>query len=251
MAKCYFPGCESHANTKEHIPPRSFFPDSKKINLMTVKSCKIHNNEKTKDDIYVLANICVNSIASGNNDALEIFESRVKPQLIHNNNSLFKKIFKNMSKQNSEYKFQVDSERLDSFFDCLVHGVLYKKTKKKINIEHYRVRHLYMNLDEQDENGDRHKGFSLMKEFWRSNLLDDSAAADILEFKAMDAHGHNQDIYKVKIIGADFLQALESENYESSISVIHEFYGHFIVVSALTRVASFEKTPIHLAPQYI
>lgn len=249
MARCYFPGCENHANTKEHIPPKSFFPDSKKMNLMTVKSCKVHNNEKTKDDIYALANICVNSITSESNDALEIFESRVKPQLIHNNNSLFKKMFKNLSKQEVGYRFQVDSDRLDSFFDCLMHGVLYKKTKKKINPDHYRTRHLYMNLDEQNEDGGRHEGFALMKEFWKTNLLDGSAVADILEFKTIGANGYNQDIYKVKIMGADFLKDLESENYESSISVVHEFYGHFIVVSALTRVASFEKTLVHLAPQ--
>ncbi len=54
MATCYFPGCENHANTKEHIPPKSFFPDSKKINLMTVKSCKVHNNEKTKTTYMLL-----------------------------------------------------------------------------------------------------------------------------------------------------------------------------------------------------
>jgi len=251
MARCYFPGCENHANTKEHIPPKSFFPDSKKTNLMTVKSCKTHNNEKTKDDIYALANICVNCITNDKGDALEVFESSVKPQLMHNNESLFKKIFKDLSKKNNGYKFQVDSERLNSFFECLTHGVLFKKTNKKINLDHYRMNHLYMNLEERREDGGAHDGLAFMKNYWRNYLLGDSPVAEILEFKSQNKSGYSHDIYKVKIIGADFLKLSESADYSSSISVIHEFYGHFTVVSALTRVASFENTPIYLKPQTI
>jgi len=250
MAQCYFPGCERHANTKEHIPPQSFFPDSKKINLMTVKSCKVHNNEKNKDDIYALANICVNCITNDQSDASDVFKSSVKPQLMHNNKALFNKIFKDLTKQPQGYKFSVDSARLDSFFDCLTHGVLYKKTKKKINPDSYRLKHLYMNLDEHSADGS-HELLKMMKGYWKTHLLSGGPIEEVLNFRITDAKGYSQDIYKVKIMGADSLNTDKSNEFQSSISVIHEFYGHFVVVSALTRIANFENTPVSIRPESI
>ncbi len=57
--QCYFQGCVDKGVTKEHIPPRSFSPDGEKIQLLTVKSCKTHNNAKSTNDLYVLAQICM------------------------------------------------------------------------------------------------------------------------------------------------------------------------------------------------
>lgn len=245
MAKCYYPGCESHANSKEHIPPKSFFPDSKKTNLMTVKSCKLHNNEKTKNDLYALINICTNCIVEKKDDAVEVFETRVKPQLMHNNEALFKKVFSNLTKERYGYRFKVDRERLDSFFNCLTHGILYNKTKKKINPENYFLSHLYMNLDERNEDGSIHDEATRTKMFWAENFLGNSSIADILEFKTKSKNGYSEDVYKVKIIGADFLEAIKSDDLTSSITVIHEFYGHFVVVSLLTRVTAFENSFAH------
>ena len=50
---CYY--CGKPATSREHAPPRSFFPDSSKLNLITVPSCDIHNGRKSKDDEYVRA----------------------------------------------------------------------------------------------------------------------------------------------------------------------------------------------------
>lgn len=245
MAKCYFPGCESHGNTKEHIPPKSFFPDSKRVNLMTVKSCKVHNNEKTKDDIYALANICLNSITESENDASEVFESNVKPQLLFNNEALLKKVLRNLSKRDeATSRFQVDSARLDSFFDCLTHGVIYKKIKKKVELDNYSVRHMYMNLEEMDDDGNIHQGSASAKLFWINNLLNDSDLSECIEFSVKDAKGYSTEIYSVRFMGADFVKSLESDSLNSSITVIHKFFGHFQVVSLLTRVASFSNSPI-------
>lgn len=216
---------------------------------MTVKSCKVHNNEKNKDDIYALANICVNCITNEQGSASEVFESSVKPQLMHNNKALFNKIFKNLTKQPQGYRFSVDLVRLNSFFDCLTHGVLYKKTKKKINPDSYRVNHLYMNLDEQSTDGS-HAFLKMMKGYWKTHLLNGGPIEEVLSFKVTDAKGYSLDIYKVKIMGADCLNASEIDELQSSISVIHEFYGHFVVVSAMTRVANFENTPVSIRPDF-
>jgi hypothetical protein len=247
MAKCYFPGCDAHANTKEHIPPKSFFPDLKRMNLMTVKSCKAHNNEKTKDDIYALANICLNSIKENKNDAYDVFELNVKPQLMHNNEALLKKILRNESRRDkSTSKFEVDSSRLDSFFDCLTHGVIYKKTNKKAELESYVVRHIYMNLEERDSSGSLDQGYIRMKNLWEQNLLRNSEISEVIELKVLTPKGYSTEIYSVRFMGADFIDSIKSDSFNSSITVVHKFFDHFVVVSLLTRVANFEKMPVHI-----
>ncbi|WDM66145.1 hypothetical protein [Xanthomonas cucurbitae] len=87
---CYFQGCSAKGTTKEHIPPRSFFPEGEKEQLLTVKSCEKHNNAKSIDDLYVLAQICMN--ASPNNRAREVWGSKIVPQLEFNNGALRKRL---------------------------------------------------------------------------------------------------------------------------------------------------------------
>ncbi|EGR0292782.1 hypothetical protein ACPV3W_21325 [Vibrio parahaemolyticus] len=50
---CYF--CGGEVTGVEHIPPRSFFPKGKRQDLITVDSCDIHNQEKSKEDEYIRA----------------------------------------------------------------------------------------------------------------------------------------------------------------------------------------------------
>lgn len=69
---CYFPGCNEKGTTKAHIPPRSFFPVGERLQLLTVKSRKKHNNDKSTNDLYVLVQICMN--ASPSNRAREVFQ---------------------------------------------------------------------------------------------------------------------------------------------------------------------------------
>ncbi|HHF2887873.1 hypothetical protein ND926_20880 [Vibrio diabolicus] len=48
---CYY--CGGPATSKEHIPPRAFFPTDFREQLFTVPSCDEHNGDKSKDDEYV------------------------------------------------------------------------------------------------------------------------------------------------------------------------------------------------------
>ena len=54
LKQCYF--CGKEATSKEHVPPKSFFPDKDKhrLNLITVPSCHDHNNKKSGTDEYIL-----------------------------------------------------------------------------------------------------------------------------------------------------------------------------------------------------
>ena len=49
--KCYM--CKAEATTREHVPPRSFFPTGHRDNLVTVPSCVTHNHDQSRDIEYV------------------------------------------------------------------------------------------------------------------------------------------------------------------------------------------------------
>lgn len=57
---CYY--CGKAASSDEHVPPRAIFPKPKdspdgqnyRKNLITVRSCDVHNSAKSRDDEYLL-----------------------------------------------------------------------------------------------------------------------------------------------------------------------------------------------------
>jgi len=49
--KCYM--CDANATTREHVPPKSFFPKGHRGNLVTVPSCVTHNHDQSQDIEYV------------------------------------------------------------------------------------------------------------------------------------------------------------------------------------------------------
>ncbi|MCY7276563.1 MAG: hypothetical protein LH702_23230 [Phormidesmis sp. CAN_BIN44] len=66
--QCYC--CEKLATTKDHIPPKCFFPGKKqpssgspdyRVNLITVPACAEHNNSRSIDDEYTAAVVIMNS----------------------------------------------------------------------------------------------------------------------------------------------------------------------------------------------
>jgi len=62
---CYM--CNRPSVSREHVPPLCFFPElidtqqniDFRKNLITVPSCDKHNTEKSNDDVYVFALICM------------------------------------------------------------------------------------------------------------------------------------------------------------------------------------------------
>ncbi len=68
--------CEKPATTREHAPPLSFFPADRRVNLITVPSCKTHNHDNAENVEYV-RNIVVTDIHT-NDVAREMFAKKVK-----------------------------------------------------------------------------------------------------------------------------------------------------------------------------
>src|SRR5713101_10021908 len=112
---CYYQGCAQGGTTKEHIPPKSFFPRDQRNQLLTVPSCGLHNNAKSSDDTYVLAQICMN--ASPSNKSREVFMERVGPQLGYNGEAFRKTLAADaVALPGGAVCYKVDTGRFDRFF---------------------------------------------------------------------------------------------------------------------------------------
>jgi hypothetical protein len=213
---CYYQGCKKKGETKEHIPPRSFFPDGEKDQLLTVKSCEEHNNAKSKDDFYVLAQICMN--VSPSNRAREVFIKKVVPQLDFNNGALRKKLANRKVKlDNGVVAYQVDIPRFDDFFTALSCGIIFKSCGSVLP-NNYGISHIYHNFD-----GDNDP----LSEYIE-NQIDDFYSGkpmDFMEFGEPDTR--NERIYTVTVFGIP--------EFKSSITIVHRFFGTFKVTSMLTN----------------
>jgi hypothetical protein len=216
--KCYYQGCIEQGITREHIPPKAFFPKGEKDQLLTVKSCAEHNNAKSKDDLYLLAQICMN--ASPSNRAGEIFRKKVKTQLEFNNGALRKRIMGGAVPQgDGTVKYPVDMERFNSFFTALSCGVIFKSCGSSLP-QRYTISHVFCSLiDEQQDSISRHFEKSAEK-FYSGEPM------DFMKFGKPNTH--NERIYTVEIFGVP--------DFGSSITIVHLFFGKFKVISMLTNI---------------
>jgi len=129
---CYF--CGAEATTKEHFPPKSFFPKDKRNELKTVPSCDDHNTKRSHDDEYTL--LAFTMISENCNEQFQ----KVIRALERNNQSLYKKFFHNSRNINgfqikdSLYiasKFtllELDRKRIDNVIDSICRAIYYHNT---------------------------------------------------------------------------------------------------------------------------
>jgi hypothetical protein len=212
---CYFQGCAAKGTTKEHIPPRSFFPDGEKMQLLTVKSCVAHNNAKSNNDLYALAQICMN--ASPSNRAREVWETKVVPQLAYNDGRFRDMLAEGSAVQGRGVRYVVNRPRLDEFFTALCCGLVYKSQGSPLPAD-YRLGHIYHNL--QGEADPRLIALEAgIGSFYAGEPL------DFMAFGNPDLR--NQRIYTAEIHGLS--------RFRSSITIVHLFFGVFKVTSMLTR----------------
>lgn len=216
---CYYQGCGETGTTKEHIPPRSFFPGDQRNQLLTVNSCPRHNNAKSSDDTYVLAQICMN--ASPANRAREIFVDRVLPQLQFNGEALRKMLVKDsVPLEKGAVQYKVDASRLDAFFSALSFGIVRKACNSPLP-SHYKVGHIYHNLV---HDGLTEEGRNLQEaigSFYSGTAM---SGFDVGTVKTL-----NSSVYSVKLFGMP--------GFKSSITVVHEFFGTFKVTSMLSLIS--------------
>jgi hypothetical protein len=110
--KCYT--CGAEATTREHVPPRSFFPKGRRQNLLTVPSCYVHNHDQSLDIEYV-RNL-ISGFYGTNAEAERTFEIAKRSfdrssALFHQTFGDFERILLNGEETGT---FRVDLERVKS-----------------------------------------------------------------------------------------------------------------------------------------
>ena len=219
MSKCYYQGCTERGSTKEHVPPKAFFPKDQREQLLTVPSCPQHNNDKSTHDLYVLAHTCMN--ASPTNGARDIFMTKVLPQLGYNDGALRKTLAANAIRlANGTVKYPVDKKRFEAFFDALSFGIVYASQKAQLPPE-YQPRHIFHAFVDDGET-EQCQQFTTMLDAFCSEA-DQLAVLNFGSVKTLNAS-----IYSVRLYGLPCFQ--------SSITVVHTFFGAFRVTSMLTRL---------------
>lgn len=218
VTRCYHQACQTPATTREHIPPKSFFPSDQRKQLLTVRSCRAHNTAKSTDDIYVLAQICMNT--SPANRSHEVFANVVVPQLSHNNHALRRTLLAGSSAHASgRVSYQVDTGRLDRFFTALSCGIVFKASGAALPSD-YITMHIYHDLVRPNEPPELAALREEIKRFYHTDVV----PMRILDFGSVPLL--NATVYSASVFGVP--------GFLSSITVTHTFFGRFRVTSMLT-----------------
>lgn len=213
---CY--RCGKPAKTREHVPPKAFFPKGGSLQLKTVPSCEEHNNKKCGDDQYLLAHICMNA-AAGDNLPKSIFVRSIVPQL-----GTIEK-FRRSIVEGSEAlsggarKYKVKLQRFDNFFDHLSCALYFDKFGTHLDSNKHLIKHFYLSLKTEDP-------FEISARKFLKDSLDYFFEQHEEMIKSYEADKISEIVYQNKIIAP-----LETEG---SITIAHTFYGVFNVVSLLS-----------------
>ena len=128
--KCYM--CNAEATTKEHVPPKSFFPVGYRENLITVPACSSHNNDNSKDVEYVGSFVC--SPIQTKEIAREQFSKVLRS--FERNPNLKKLVYKNsepilLPNGQETGLVKIDLERFVSVMRAIAYAIYYHCFNKK------------------------------------------------------------------------------------------------------------------------
>ncbi len=125
---CY--ACERRATTREHAPPKSFFPMEKRKNLIVVPSCSVHNCDNSPDVEYVR-----NAIAflAGLNGTGELLIDTAKRSFDHSP-ALFKRTFQSFVVHSQEEQvgtYKADLPRVRTVMTAVAQALHYRDQHQK------------------------------------------------------------------------------------------------------------------------
>ena len=123
--------CDRPATSKQHVPPRCFFPDQKDFpgvdyrkNLITVPSCNLHNLSISDDDFYIL--FIISSHIKNTDIAKRHFSTKIiralgyRPEM----KSFISKYLPVTVKGEDTIAYTINRKRFDNSF-CLMARALY------------------------------------------------------------------------------------------------------------------------------
>ncbi|MGP4713374.1 hypothetical protein [Psychrobacter sp. DM8] len=197
--------------TREHVPPRCFFPKNDKFSLITVPSCIEHNGGKSDDDEHLLQIISLQILANekGQNIATgktvkSILRNRKRTRSLVSNATLVYVDEKRTGQLKPTFAFKFDESKFNSSISSICKGLYYYEFHKVFNgdIKIYNEFQISLNDDSINKN----------KEFDKNRILIEKS------FSNVKKKGENQEIFYYQIMkppkGLDFSFAIRLCFYE-------------------------------------
>jgi hypothetical protein len=213
--------CERKSTSREHVPPKCFFPKSKdslsskdlRINLITVPSCDDHNNKKSGDDLYLLHIIAM--AYKNNQEGLNLFKNRIRktaeshPHLLKSFFADFEKAF---AKNQVSLAIEIEMKRFETGMTWIAHAIYFHHFKTKwqesIEIKSPSLRYLSETPNYIDRN---------------------TALADAEKYDAgAQKYGKNQDIF--------FYQFIDGSHPDHKLVRMVFYQGFVVLAIPLTRI---------------
>lgn len=137
---CYM--CNMPATSREHVPPKCFFPEQKDFgrskdyrqNLLSVSSCDQHNTSKSQDDEYLL--FLITSHFDNNLIAQKHFSTKII-RAVKRNPSMYKFVEKNspiLIDGQPTIAYTVDLARFNKEIDHITRALFYIHYNQKLDL---------------------------------------------------------------------------------------------------------------------
>lgn len=232
--QCYC--CEKKATTRDHIPPKCFFPKAKHLpenspnyrnNLITVPSCSEHNNCRSKDDQYTAVVIAMNSES---NIAFSLLKSKWTETMLKNEASLGKRICSKARKVpiisekgnllilNETLAIPYEWNRIESVIKSIACGIYYLES----NFQEKWIDDIYIDILISPARDSRpHQKIHELREINQS-FIDLQQEDEKFE---IPKKGSNPKIF--------YYQFLKTENNDCLIRIV--FYDDFIFIVTLKK----------------
>lgn len=124
--------CDKEKVSVEHAPPKCFFPSEMRNNLITVDSCKEHNEDTSLDDEYV-KNI-ITMIFDGNDTAYKQFSEKTIKSF-QRSSALLQRTTQKKHSINfngiDTLAFEIDRDRIDFVMRKIGYALFYHKYNQR------------------------------------------------------------------------------------------------------------------------
>lgn len=194
--------CDDIATTDEHVPPKCLFPDGYRKNLITVRSCKKHNNDKARDDEFLRTLLVYNDDA--NKFGNDLFFGKTL-RAVSRKPIAYANFFKPQLQINSPTGIvhKIDRNRFDQCVEHIVKGIYFHHYNKKI------FSHLF--VASPRFNSRTRKGNPYVK----SEIIDFcNRVKSILQYEPI--YGDNREIFQYRILSTKDGILFAAQFYEST-----------------------------------
>lgn len=225
---CYECGAtlDKESLTKEHVPPKSFFPKSDRDSLITVPACVKHNGGKSDDDEYFFQIICMQIQA--NEKGQDIATNKAVRGVLRN-----RKITKDLASNATQvyidedrtgqlkptFAFKFDDEKLDNSISSICKALYYYEFHKVFIGDIKTYYEFQISLDEDSIK--QNQEFEKIRHLINKN------------FSNIEKKGKNQDVF--------YYQVMEiPKGLEFSLAIRLCFYGGVGIVALLKKKPKFK-----------